>query len=166
MKCLCCVEIIVMLEYSSPVKTLDRSFIQYYISLHLPPTSLFSIFRSSDKLVSYLFRIFFPKETYFRHKPDTNMESIYCNLRVISFIIITDAITRVITGKLAFSSLRLLYFVYFSAGRYSLVQSRALSLVAGEPWEDVAVIPGPQRRGGGRSVAISRPEAGRRVREV
>lgn len=29
-----------------------------------------------------------------------------------------------------------------------------MGLVAGEPGEDVAVVPGPQRRGGRRSVAI------------
>lgn len=31
-------------------------------------------------------------------------------------------------------------------GLYSLVQSRALSLVAGEPGEDVPVVPAPERR--------------------
>lgn len=36
----------------------------------------------------------------------------------------------------------------------SLVQSGALGLVAGEPREDVAIVSGPQRRGGGWSVAV------------
>lgn len=47
---------------------------------------------------------------------------------------------------------------------YSLVKSRTLSLVAGEPRENVAVIPGPQRRGGGGSIAVSGPDEGERVR--
>lgn len=33
-----------------------------------------------------------------------------------------------------------------------------MGLVAGEPGEDVAVVPGPQRRGGGGSVAVGGPE--------
>lgn len=45
---------------------------------------------------------------------------------------------------------------------HSLVQSRTLGLVAGEPREDVAIVPGPQRRGGGGSVAISRPDKGQK----
>lgn len=45
---------------------------------------------------------------------------------------------------------------------HSLVQSRTLGLVAGEPREDVAVVSGPQRRGGGGSVAISRPDKGQK----
>lgn len=37
-----------------------------------------------------------------------------------------------------------------------------MALVAGEPREDVAVIPGPQRRGGWGSVAVSGPDDKRR----
>lgn len=41
---------------------------------------------------------------------------------------------------------------------HSLVQGRTLRLVAGEPREDIAVVPGPQRRGRWGSVAISGPD--------
>lgn len=44
---------------------------------------------------------------------------------------------------------------------YSLVKSGTLSLVAGEPGEDIAVVPGPQRRGGGGSIAVSGPDKGK-----
>lgn len=43
-----------------------------------------------------------------------------------------------------------------------------MGLVAGEPGEDVAVVPGPQRRGGGGSVAVSGPDreqGGMKVKE-
>ena len=58
--------------------------------------------------------------------------------------------------------------MYVSARVHSLVQSRTLGLVAGEPGEDVALVPGPQRRGGGGSVAVSGPDkeqGGRKVKE-
>lgn len=48
---------------------------------------------------------------------------------------------------------------------YSLVQSRTLGLVAGEPREDIAVVPCPQRRGGRGSVAVSGPDEGREGEE-